>query len=54
MNECYFIPRKDTSSATICANCGEEKFLHTIGEGIKVNKTIIITKPNDNQTTKSN
>jgi hypothetical protein len=34
--ECYFTPKKDTSSATICDNCGEEKFLHNIGLGIKL------------------
>lgn len=38
MTECYFAPKKETTSATICANCGVEKMLHTIGEGIKVNK----------------
>lgn len=43
MIECYFIPKKDTTSATICANCGKEKILHTIGEGLKANK-VIITK----------
>jgi len=36
MTECYFIPKKGTTSATICANCGLEKVLHTIGEGTKV------------------
>jgi hypothetical protein len=41
---CYFTPRKDTSSATICSNCGQEKFLHTIGEGIKVSTYIVNTK----------
>ena len=41
MTECYFTPDKKTTSATICANCGKEKFLHTIGEGIKVTKVII-------------
>ena len=40
-NECYFIPSKNTTSATICANCGKEKMLHTIGEGIKATKIII-------------
>ena len=40
INECYFMSRKDTSSATICANCGKEKHQHIIGEGIKVTKTI--------------
>jgi hypothetical protein len=44
MIECYFIPSNNTSSATICGNCGKEKFLHTIGSGIKVSKSIIITK----------
>ena len=44
MTECYFVPRKDISSATICIKCGLEKMLHTIGEGIKVNKVIIIIK----------
>lgn len=44
MTECYFTPKKDTTSATICANCGKEKMLHTIGEGMKVNKVIIITE----------
>lgn len=39
--ECYFIPDKKTTSATICANCGKEKFLHTIGEGLKAAKIII-------------
>lgn len=43
MTECYFAPLKDTTSATICANCGQEKMLHTIGEGINATKTIIIT-----------
>lgn len=43
MTECYFTPKKDTTSATICDNCGLEKMLHTIGEGVKVNKVIIIS-----------
>lgn len=43
MTECYFIPKKETTSATICVNCGLEKHIHTIGEGIKVNQIIIIT-----------
>jgi hypothetical protein len=43
MTECYFIPEKKTTSSTICANCGKEKWIHTIGEGIKVT-TIIIKK----------
>jgi len=45
MTECYFTPKKGATSVTICANCGEEKMLHTIGEGIKVNEVIIITEP---------
>jgi hypothetical protein len=36
MIECYFTPSSSTSSATKCDNCGEEKFLHTIGLGIKL------------------
>ena len=43
MTECYFTPIKETTSATICANCGKEKMLHTIGENIKANKVVIIT-----------
>ena len=39
--ECYFIAGDKTSSATICANCGKEKYIHTIGEGIKASKIII-------------
>jgi len=27
--ECLFTPTQNTTSATICANCGNEKFLHT-------------------------
>jgi hypothetical protein len=27
-DECQFEPSTNTSSATICANCGKEKFLH--------------------------
>jgi hypothetical protein len=38
MIECYFVPSNNTSSATICGNCGKEKFLHTIGSGIKTSK----------------
>lgn len=41
MIECYFTPKKDTTSATICANCGKEKILHTIG--VKVKTVIIIS-----------
>ncbi len=44
MTECYFTPNKNTTSATICANCGKEKMLHTIGEGIKANKIVVITQ----------
>ena len=43
MSECYFTPKKDTTSATICTNCGKEKILHTIGEGVKVKTVIIIS-----------
>jgi hypothetical protein len=28
-DECYFEPKTNTSSATICKHCGREKFLHT-------------------------
>lgn len=49
MTECYFVPSKTTSSATICDNCGKEKFLHTIGEDIKVSKSVIITKEEPKQ-----
>jgi len=28
MTNCIFEPRTDTSSATICKHCGQEKFLH--------------------------
>ena len=38
MMECYFIPSSNTSSTTICGNCGKEKMLHTIGSGIKTSK----------------
>ena len=41
MLECYFVPDTKTSSATVCNNCGKEKWLHTIGEGIKATKVII-------------
>ena len=40
-DECYFIPSNTTSSATICRNCGQEKMLHTGGEGIKTLKSIV-------------
>ena len=29
-DECQFEPTSNTSSSTICANCGREKLLHTI------------------------
>ncbi len=51
MIECYFIPRHNTSSATICGNCGKEKFLHTIGLGIKVYKSVVITQEEPKQET---
>lgn len=41
--ECYFTPTKNTTSATICANCGKEKIIHTIGEGVKASRMIIIS-----------
>ena len=41
MTECYFTKIKKPASATICANCGKEKILHTIGEGIKAKKVTI-------------
>lgn len=54
MIDCYFIPDKKGTSITICANCGEEKFLHTIGEGISTNKTIIqIMNEDKEETSKS-
>ena len=28
--ECYFIASTNTSSATICKNCGQEKLLHKL------------------------
>jgi hypothetical protein len=42
MTECYFTPDLKTTSKTICSNFGQEKMLHTIGEGIKASSTIII------------
>jgi len=45
MTECYFTPKKDTTSATVCAKCGKEKMLHTIGEGLKVTSVIIFSDP---------
>lgn len=45
MTECYFTPDKKTTSATICVNCGKEKMLHTIGEGMKVKSIEIHTAP---------
>jgi hypothetical protein len=47
--ECYFTPSTNTSSSTICQNCGKEKMLHTIGESIKVSKSVIITKEEPKQ-----
>jgi hypothetical protein len=49
MIECYFIPNNNTSSATICGNCGKEKFLHTIGSGIKAYESVIIPKEEPKQ-----
>jgi len=49
MTGCYFIPSNNTSSATICNNCGKEKFLHTIGKDIKVSKSVIITQEEPKQ-----
>jgi hypothetical protein len=40
LTECYFIPSTNTSSDTICMNCGKEKIIHTIGVGIKISKYI--------------
>jgi hypothetical protein len=51
MIECYFIPSNNTSSATICGNCGKEKFLHTIGSGIKTSKLVVITQEKSKQET---
>ena len=51
MIECYFTPKKDTSSATICNNCGQEKFLHTIGEGVKVSTYVVNPKEEPKQET---
>ena len=28
--DCQFYPKMDTTSATICANCGREKFEHNL------------------------
>jgi len=41
LSNCYFIADTTRTSATICAICGKEKFLHTIGEGIKASTIII-------------
>jgi len=46
MTECYFIRKKNITSATICNNCGLEKMLHTIGEGIKVSVVNVINDIN--------
>lgn len=40
--ECYFTPNTKLTSATICINCNREKFLHTIGYGIKPSSVVII------------
>lgn len=45
MTECYFTPDKKGTSATICANCGKEKCIHSIGDGIKATTLIIQTQP---------
>ena len=45
MNECYFTPNKKYTSSTICVNCGQEKYLHTTGEGLKSSIVKIITTP---------
>jgi len=39
--KCYFIPNNNTSSSTICGNCGKEKMLHTIDSGIKTYESVI-------------
>lgn len=44
MNECYFTPSEDKTSATICSKCGEEKIMHIIGKGIKVNSVIVFSE----------
>jgi hypothetical protein len=33
--ECLFVPNQNMTSATICANCGNEKFLHTKQETLE-------------------
>jgi hypothetical protein len=33
--ECLFVPSQNMTSATICANCGNEKFLHTKQETLE-------------------
>ena len=31
VNPCnYFVPKSDTSSVTVCINCGHEKFMHIV------------------------
>ena len=47
ITECFFVPQKDSTSSTVCANCGKEKFLHTIGYGVKCT-TVIINPPPKN------
>jgi hypothetical protein len=51
MTECYFIPGNNTSSATICGNCGQEKFFHTIGKGVKTSKLVVIKQEEPKQET---
>ena len=34
MTNCIFEPRTDTSSATICKHCGQEKFMHQQNDDI--------------------
>jgi hypothetical protein len=53
MTECYFTPSGRTSSATICDNCGKEKYLHTIVKGINDCKQIIIPQEETKQETLS-
>jgi len=43
MTECYLTPNKETTSATICIHCGQEKVLHTIGIGVKASSVIIVS-----------
>ncbi len=41
MLECYFTPNYNTTSATICSNCGKEKMLHSIGNDVELSKYFI-------------